>query len=192
MEGQTGCAGHCLGCFGGTVTWPQLCWCCIAACSVTLSLNSYAGLETISPSAIETLLPSRWTQVSILEQLWYAEWSCICLHKVNLVWEIYVYEKPMWQGEKENVFDVVFVHGFCISNWELYRIINTHDFPHRRCYFAAGQTVLFSWQKQMYQGSLNLDLKVWIAAWYRTALRFYRLLATHHSNFSVFYLGMEL
>lgn len=114
------------------------------------------------------------------------------LHKVNLVWEIYVYEKPVWQGEKENVFDVVYVHSFCIPNWEHYGIINTHDFPHRRCYFAAGQTVLFSRHKQMYQGSLNLDLKVWTAAWYLTALWFYRLLATHHSNFSIFFLGMQL
>lgn len=113
---------------------------------------------------------------------------------IKLIWSeksMCIYVKSMWQGEKENVFDVVCVQAFCISNWELCGIINTHDFPHRRCYFAAGQTVLFSWQKQMYQGSLNLDLKVWTAAWYLTALWFYRLLATHHSNFSVFFLGMQ-
>lgn len=50
-----------LSCFGRTVMRSWMCWCCIAACRVTLSLNSCAGLESICPSAIETLFPSRWT-----------------------------------------------------------------------------------------------------------------------------------
>lgn len=86
-------------------------------------------------------------------------------------------EKSVWKGENENMLYVLCIHDFQISNWELYGIINIHYFLQRMCYYAAGQTILFSWQKQIYQGSLNLDLKVWTEAFYPTAVWFYRLLA---------------
>lgn len=69
-------------------------------------------------------------------------------------------EKPVWQGEKESVLNVLCFHDFQILKLRaLQNKKNVHDFPHRRCYHTVGQTVLFSWQKQMYQGNSKLDLK---------------------------------
>lgn len=99
-----------------------------------------------------------------------------------------VSEMFVWQGEKENVLNVLCIHDFQISNWEHYRI--------KKCpWFSTQEVLSHCWANsiiQLAKANVSGILEVRFKSTKRNVLSdsdvVYMLLATHDSYSSAHYL----